>query len=247
MSEASEPGPEDPQGSPSGASGADAGELLPLFPLSSVLFPGAPLPLHIFEQRYRELMAELLAVPEGELRRFGVVAIRSGREAGPTLPDLHAVGCAAVIRSVSGYSDGRYDVVSVGTRRFRLLSVDAASKPFLVGRVKWLPEPDGDAERARSLVAPVSTAMLGYVDRLVATGEAEVDLPDLPTEPLALSYLVAAALLLPLTERQVLLEAPDAVARLRRLLSLLRRETVLLEQLAAVSAPDLVRISPSPN
>jgi Lon protease-like protein len=245
MSEAPEPGP-DPQALP-GASDAEAGELLPLFPLSSVLFPGAPLPLHIFEQRYRDLVGELLALPEGELRRFGVVAIRSGREAGPTVPDLHAVGCAAIVRSVSGYSDGRYDVVSIGARRFRLLSVDSTSKPFLVGRVQWLPESDGDPERAGGLVGPVSAAMLGYVDRLVATGEAEVDLPDLPSEPLALSYLVAAALLLPLTERQVLLEAPDAVHRLRRLLSLLRRETVLLEQLAAVSAPDLVRISPSPN
>lgn len=238
MSEPPEPG-----------AGPDAseGEPLPLFPLSSVLFPGAPLPLHIFEERYRVLVAELLARPEGEQRRFGVIAIRSGREAGPSLPDLHAVGCAAQVRSVTSYSDGRFDVVTYGVRRFRLLGLDTDSKPFLVGRVQWLPEPEGDSGRASALVPPVRTAMLGYVERLVATGEAEVDLPELPTEPLALSYLVAAALLLPLTERQVLLESPDAASRLRRVLGLLRRETVLLEQLAAVSAPDLVRISPSPN
>jgi uncharacterized protein len=228
-------------------SGRPNGELLPLFPLSSVLFPGAPLPLHIFEQRYRDLLTELLGQPEGELRRFGVVAIRSGREAGAPVPDLHAVGCAAVVRSVSGYPDGRYDVLTIGVRRFRLLEVDSTSRPFLVGRVQWLTEPAGDPERAAALVAPVQTAMLEYVERLVATGEAEVDLPDLPDEPLALSYLVGAALLLPVTERQVLLEAPDAAKRLRRVLSLLRRETVLLDELAAVSAPDLVRVSPSPN
>jgi Lon protease-like protein len=239
-----DPSGDDPDPQESGAVGT---ELIPLFPLSSVLFPGAPLPLHIFEQRYRDLVGELLGQPEDELRRFGVVAIRSGREAGPAVPDLHAVGTAAAVRSVSGYSDGRYDVMTVGVRRFRLLEVDSTTKPFLVGRVEWLPEPAGEAERAQNLVGPVSSAMLHYVDRLVATGEAEVDLPELPSEPLALSYLVAAALLLPLTERQVLLEAPDAVHRLRRLLSLLRRETVLLEELAAVSAPDLVRISPSPN
>ncbi|HSP39601.1 MAG TPA: LON peptidase substrate-binding domain-containing protein [Frankiaceae bacterium] len=223
------------------------GDLLPLFPLSSVLFPGAPLPLHIFEQRYRDLVAELLSRPEGELRRFGVVAIRSGREAGPTVPDLHAVGCAAVVRSASAYTDGRYDLLSLGVRRFRLLDVDASAKSFLVGRVQWLSEPVGDSERAARLVEPVQSAMLGYVERLVATGEAEVDLPELPDEPLALSYLVGAALLLPLTERQQLLEAPDAARRLRQVLSLLRRETVLLEELAAVSAPDLVRVAPSPN
>ena len=223
------------------------GDLLPLFPLSSVLFPGAPLPLHIFEQRYRDLVAELLSRPEGELRRFGVVAIRSGREAGPTVPDLHAVGCAAVVRSASAYTDGRYDLLSLGVRRFRLLDVDASAQSFLVGRVQWLSEPVGDSERAARLVEPVQSAMLGYVERLVATGEAEVDLPELPDEPLALSYLVGAALLLPLTERQQLLEAPDAARRLRQVLSLLRRETVLLEELAAVSAPDLVRVAPSPN
>lgn len=222
-------------------------EDLPLFPLSSVLFPGAPLPLHIFEQRYRDLVAELLHRPEGEERRFGVVAIRSGRESGPAVPDLHRVGTAATVRSVSGYSDGRYDLLCLGARRFRLIEVDATSKPYLVGRVLWLPEPEGDPERASTLLEPVRGAMLGYVERLVATGEAEVDLPELPQEPLALSYLVGAALLLPLAERQALLETPDTARRLRFLLSLLRRETVLLEQLSAVSATDLIRISPSPN
>lgn len=241
MSEPSGPDP-DPESTAAGESAE-----LPLFPLSSVLFPGAPLPLHIFEQRYRDLVGELLGLPEGELRRFGVVAIRSGREAGPDVPDLHPVGCAAVVRSVSAYADGRYDLLCLGVRRFRLLQVDTTAKPFLVGRVQWLPEPAGDPARAASLLEPVRAAMLGYVERLVATGEAEVDLPDLPEEPLALSYLVAAALLLPLTERQQLLEVPDAARRLRMVLALLRRETVLLEQLAAVSAPDLVRISPSPN
>ncbi len=223
------------------------GEPLPLFPLSSVLFPGAPLPLHIFEQRYRDLVAELLSRPEGELRRFGVVAIRSGRESGPAIPDLHAIGCAAAVRSVSPYADGRYDVLSVGVRRFRLLEVDSTSKPYLLGRVEWLGESPGDPNRADALVAPVQATMLEYVEHLVATGEAEVDLPELPDDPMTLSYLVGAALLLPLVERQLLLEAPDAATRLRRLLSLLRRETVLLDRLAAVSAPDLVRVSPSPN
>lgn len=234
----------EPPGAAAGP-GGPASELLPLFPLSAVLFPGAPLPLHIFEQRYRDLVRDLVEQTGATSRRFGVVAIRSGREAGPVLPDLHAIGCAVEVRSVSAYPDGRYDLVSIGVRRFRLLGVDPTSRAYLVGQVEWLPEPVGD--RAAVLVEPVRSAMLAYVERLVATGEAEVDLPELPTEALALSYLVSGALLLPLTERQVLLEAPDAARRLRRLLSLLRRETVLLEQLAAVSAPDLIRVSPSPN
>jgi Lon protease-like protein len=148
---------------------------------------------------------------------------------------------------VSPYPDGRYDVLSIGVRRFRLLEVDTEAESFLVGRVQWLREPQGSRSRSNALVAPVQKAMLHYVERLVATGEAEVDLPELPDEPLALSYLVSAALLLPLTERQSLLEAPDAATRLRLVLALVRRESLLLERLAAVSAPDLVRVPPSPN
>src|ERR1700710_30436 len=131
---------------PGGAAGPEgpASELLPLFPLSAVLFPGAPLPLHIFEQRYRDLVRDLVEQPGVASRRFGVIAIRSGREAGPVLPDLHAIGCATEIRSLSAYPDGRYDLVSIGVRRFRLLGVDPASRPYLMGLVEWLPEPTGD-------------------------------------------------------------------------------------------------------
>src|SRR3954470_57946 len=150
----SEPSGEDAERA-DGPAGPVGGDPLPLFPLSSVLFPGAPLPLHVFEQRYRDLVAELLSRPEGELRRFGVVAIRSGRESGPAIPDLHAIGCAAAVRSVSPYADGRADVLSMGVGPFGWWEVDSASKPSLVGRVEWLSEPHGEQRRADALVEPV--------------------------------------------------------------------------------------------
>src|ERR1700745_1986969 len=98
-------------------------ELLPLFPLGTVLYPGMLLPLHIFEERDRHLVGALLARPEP--RRFGVIAIRKGRETGVDgVQSLYEIGCTATLRRVERHEDGRFDIVTVGTQRFRLLRLD---------------------------------------------------------------------------------------------------------------------------
>ena len=114
------------------------GEMLPLFPLGAVLYPGMLLPLHIFEERYRELVRDLLDGPEP--RRFGVIAIRKGRETGiDGVQSLYEIGCTAVLRRVDQHEDGRYDIVAVGTERFRLLGLDE-TRPYLRGEVEILAE-----------------------------------------------------------------------------------------------------------
>ena len=95
---------------------------LPLFPLGLVLLPGLLLPLHVFEERYRTLVGQLLDLPE-EQRRFGVVAIREGREVGADgVTALHEVGCVAQVRRIEPHEDGRFDIVTTGATRFRLLA-----------------------------------------------------------------------------------------------------------------------------
>src|ERR1043166_7667571 len=90
----------------------------PLFPLGTVLFPGAPLPLHIFEPRYRQLVADLLELPEDE-RQFGVIAIQAGREVGADgVKALHEVGCSAHVTATHPGADGTYELEAIGTRRF---------------------------------------------------------------------------------------------------------------------------------
>ena len=85
-------------------------EMLPLFPLGAVLYPGMLLPLHIFEERYRQLVQDLLDGPEP--RRFGVIAIRKGRETGiDGVHSLYEIGCAATLRRVDRHDDGRFDIV----------------------------------------------------------------------------------------------------------------------------------------
>jgi len=162
---------------------------LPLFPLHTVLCPGVALPLHVFEDRYREMIRRCLA----DRTPFGVVLIRNGREVGevtePMELALAMIGTEAEIREASRYSDGRFDLVAVGTRRFALDSVVAGREPYLVGRVTPLEDPVGDPDRARALVAHVSRRFVRYLELLRAADgeraegldirvEVDVEVPD---------------------------------------------------------------------
>src|SRR5215471_11729867 len=142
-------------------------ETLPLFPLGTVLYPGLLLPLHVFEERYQQLVRDLLAGPEP--RTFGVIAIREGRETGPNgILTLYEIGCIATVRQVT-----------------------------------------------------------------------QLSVPDLPDDPILLSYLVAASMVIDLRDKQALLAEPDALHRLVTERMLLSRETTMLRTLTATPAPDL--------
>lgn len=216
-------------------------ESLPLFPLGTVLFPGRVLPLHVFEERYQLLVRELVDRPRDTGARFGVVAIRSGHEAGAGRPDLYDVGCAAELRRVEPYDDGRFDILTTGGTRFRLWELDT-SRPYLVGRVEHLPEDVGDVAAAAALVPRVRAGFTAYLQALASARGSEPDpssVPELPEDPLALSHLVAAAVLLDVRYKQRLLAARDAAERLRLVASLLSQETRLLRTFAAPPAHDL--------
>ncbi len=219
---------------------------LPLFPLGTVLFPGLVLPLHVFEQRYRDLVQDLLALPEPE-RQFGVVAIRQGREVGADgVTALHEVGCTAALRTAQEHPDGTYDVVTVGAGLFHLDGL-VHDRSYLVGDVTFRPDALGDADEAAVLAGSVRVGFAAYVAALSAAGAGVAELPELPEDPLVLGHLVAATALLDLDERQALLAAPDGVARLRADLRMLRREVVIVRRIRAVPDPMLTRGPVSPH
>jgi uncharacterized protein len=220
-------------------------EKLPLFPLGAVLYPGMVLPLHIFEERYRQLVRDLMERPDP--RRFGVIAIRKGRETGVEgVQSLYEIGCTATLRRVEQYPDGRYDIVTVGTSRFRLIALDQ-SLPYLQGEVEPLADEAADPDAAAPLVRAVQVAFHAYVDALTERGGAVVKVDDLPDEPDLLSFLVAAAMVIDLPERQSLLAEPDAVRRLSAQRSLLARETAILKATTSRPAPDLRYTPQNPN
>ena len=222
-----------------------ATETMPLFPLGTVLYPGLVLPLNIFEQRYKQLVRDLLDGPQPG--RFGVIAIREGRETGVDgVSALHDVGCLATVREANELPDGRYELITVGTERFklhRLGGADEQSTPYLVGEVELLGEPVGDEAEAQAAVAAVRRGFRGYLDMLASLGSATINVPELPDEPILLSYLVAASIIIDLPERQGLLAQPTALRRLRAEQALLAKETAILRSLGSTPAPDL-RSSP---
>jgi Lon protease-like protein len=218
---------------------------LPLFPLGTVLFPGMLLPLHIFEDRYRQLVRDLLDGPEP--RRFGVIAIKKGRETGVQgVSSLYEVGCTATLRETEENDDGGFEVVTVGTQRFQLTSLDE-SRDYLQGDVELLAEDAGDSAAAGRAAHLVAEAFGSYLEALTARGLAQVSVPELPEEPVLLSYLVAASMIIDLPDRQALLAQPDSLSRLSAERALLVRETTMLQTLTARPAPDLRYAPYSPN
>ena len=229
-------------------------ETIPLFPLGTVLFPGVVLPLHVFEPRYRALVRALMAAGPGA-REFGVVAIRQGWEVGQdAVTALYQVGCTAELRQVHPHRDGRFDLVSVGRERFRLLEVVPADGeiPYLRGRIERLPEPEAEqsaAAEAEVLAAGVREvfarcrtllhATLRAGEEAVGTDPGPASLPalPLPSDPALLSYLVGSAAPLSLDDQQSLLAIDDSVGRLRRQLRLLKREATMLSRLHAIPVP----------
>ena len=202
---------------------------LPLFPLQTVLYPGLPIPLHIFEDRYRQMFERVL---DGE-RRFGVVAIVKGRDVDPGAT-YHPIGCVAEVAEVERHADGRLDLLARGRSRFRIDGVTQAA-PYIVAEVSTLPEAAGEAAEQRSVKA--GRLFTRYVATLLRMAGEQVESIDIPDDPVAASYLVAAGLQVDLADKQRLLTLPSAAERLAAEATLLRRELVLLEHLRVAGPP----------
>jgi Lon protease-like protein len=222
------------------------GDVIPVFPLSHVLLPGMPLPLHIFEPRYRELLVDISAGPGTP--SFGIVSLTRGSEVGTNgvaqEPEFAAVGTIAEVLEVQPYDDGASDLLTVGSRRFRINEL-VGGKPYLQADVEYFDERDG----------AVPPQLCGVVTRLESTHARMIyDLTgrrndeELPTDANQLSYHLAAQLPLTSDDRQLLLEQPTAAERLARTAVLLRREIALLQATRTIAvAPGVLQLYIRPN
>lgn len=196
-----------------------------MFPLNAVLFPGAVLNLHIFEPRYRQLVAECLDQKEA----FGVVLIREGDEAGDPDVQPHSIGTTAEIADVTPLPSGRYYLSSTGGRRFRINEI-VSRDPFLLCDVEYLDEEPSDPDALDRLTAEIATEFGEYLKLIVEfSGNAnEITLPD---DPVNASYTIGEALQVADALKQQLLELGSAEDRLDAELGFLRR---LLPQLRSL-------------
>lgn len=222
---------------------------LPYFPLHVVLFPHLPLPLHIFEERYRAMARDLVSETSPYGGQFVVSMITDGSEV--SSPETRSaartqrVGTIAEVRTAEQLADGRWVLLTAGVSRALLGEVDE-SGAYALMEATPLPEVNGSG--AERLVPKVQAALDQYlvtVKRFVATAASESQPPDevhdvtasldavlkpihLPEDPLAASYAVGGLLQVELTRKQQLLELPDAASRLRAELQLLHREARFL-------------------
>jgi Lon protease-like protein len=219
-------------------------DTLPMFPLNTVLFPGTSVPLRVFEDRYRALVHHLLRVEDPTQRVFGSVGIREGYEVGEHGAQwLFRVGCRVKMTEVESFADGTFQLVAVGLDRIELEHLDT-SGAYPVGRVVPIAEhrvtvPEGVAERARATYQAYREALM-EVDR-------EPPETELPRDPSYLAWALAALAPLSLAQRQALLEAEDAEARLLMVTDVLRGELRTMRVFPSLPATEIARTRWSPN
>lgn len=196
--------------------------LLPLFPLRTVLFPGMLLPLHVFEPRYK-LMLRDLAGTDG---RIGIVLIRRGPEVGgPAEP--YPVGTIAALQHVTPLGDGSFQVVCLGVKRFAIKRI-VALKPYLQAEITEVPD-DEDLEAARELMHRAVDLFNTYINLTVSLTNRPAPLLSPSLGPAMLSYAIASRLDISLDEKQSLLEERSAAARLRQVIRMIKREQELMK------------------
>jgi Lon protease-like protein len=196
---------------------------LPLFPLNTVLFPGMPLPLHIFEKRYKQMIQMCV----DESRPFGVVYIRRGRSVGDPSVVPHGVGCSASIVQVQPLEQERMLIMTVGQERFRVLSLKH-DRPYLVGMVEKAPLEDEGEQLSAAVVESLQDQVEEYLEILSRKGDAEFDISQVLPDPQKLIYLAAAFLQIPQEKKQPLLEINRSEELLGVLTSLYRHELALM-------------------
>ncbi|MET0626104.1 MAG: LON peptidase substrate-binding domain-containing protein [Pyrinomonadaceae bacterium] len=202
---------------------------LPLFPLPLVLFPGVPLPLHIFEERYRRLLADVRA----SNNLFGLSNFVPESGAGDRPPVGH-VGCATEVIEVQPLPDGRSNIITIGLVRYRVEEYVERGDPYLVARVEFFEDEEEEDAAVVALRAGEVAEMFMRIARAMRTANDERGtLPELPQDdPERLSFLVAAVVEMEADAKQGLLELRSTAERLRRLYTLLAQAVSSYEERA---------------
>lgn len=204
---------------------------LPLFPLPVILFPGAPMPLHIFEPRYQKMLKDI------QIGRslFGLSYFDAG-ESEESIPAVGHLGCVAEVRDVQPLPDGRSNILTVGVIRYRLESYVDADEPYMVGRVSYFEDEDLDKSTLDLRAKEVQELFIRIAHAIKKLNNDNDPLPDFPpTDAEQLSFLVSSAMDIDVGLKYELLEMRSTFGRLERLYAYLSRAVVEYEERAHIS------------
>jgi Lon protease-like protein len=203
---------------------------LPLFPLPVVLFPGVPLPLHIFEPKYRQMLEDVRTTNN----LFGLSyfdASSSDKE----IPPAGHVGCVAEVTETQTMPDGRSNILTVGVVRYRIESYVERGDDYLVARVTYFEDEEEDYSLLADCAREVAETFSRIAQAVRTINDERATLPDISnTEPQRLSFLVAAAMEIEADVKQELLELRSTSERLRRLRDMLTRAVTSYEERARI-------------
>lgn len=203
---------------------------LPVFPLAVVLFPGVPLPLHIFEPRYRQMLSDI----RDSNNLFGLSyfdASTSDKE----IPPAGTIGCVAEVTEAQPLPDGRSNILTVGIIRYRIEEYVERGDQYLVARVSFFEDEDEDNELLRESSREVAGSFTRIARAVRIINDERANLPDISdTEPQRLSFLVAAAMEVDTEVKLELLELRRTSERLERLRDMLGQALSNYEERARI-------------
>ncbi len=205
---------------------------LPLFPLPVVLFPGMPMPLHIFEPRYRKMLSDIRA---GD-NLFGL-SYFDADSSDKDVPPAGHIGCVAEVTETQALPDGRSNVLAVGVVRYRVETYIERGDPYLVVSANYFEDDEEDDQVLVSQSKEVAAMFMRVANAIRVINDERGNLPDISdTEPQKLSFLVAAALEIEVETKQELLELKSTSERLSRLRDSLARVVKGYEERARLHA-----------
>lgn len=195
---------------------------IPLFPLNTVLFPGNPLHLHIFEERYKRMVSFCRKTNSP----FGVVNTQKGIESSDSSDNLFTIGCSAQITHIQPLEQGRMNIVALGLERFQIHTT-RSDLPYLIGVVEPFPIEIQESEGLMLAVKDLQPWLKRYSTQLNKVEGINITLPELVIDPLSYAYVAAMILQIPIEEKQQLLEINHPVSLVNDLHRIYRREIAI--------------------
>ena len=198
---------------------------LSLFPLNTVLYPGTPIQLHVFEERYKRMISDCIE----NHKSFGVVLIRHGKESFGHLAEPYTIGCSAKIIHQTKLDTGRLNIIALGQERFRILNLNKEMAPYLIAGVESFPIKNRSSNKLFPLRRSLSFWLNRYIGKYNELGGNQIEFETLPKDPIKLAFIASAIVQISTQQKQQILSIEQADELLLSVIDIYRREAALID------------------